>query len=150
MKALIVYDTKYGMTEKVAQAIGSGMRTGGVGEVQLRKAENVTAEELRAADAWVFGSPVHIGGATRAAKHALKDASKLAAGKKVSAFDTRFANSKGAGAAGKLADGLKETGAQMVAEPQWFIVDKTEGPLADGEEAKATEFGKTIAQGLKA
>jgi flavodoxin len=149
MKALIVYDTKYGMTEKVAQAIGAGLRTGGVGDVQLRKAENVTVDELKAADVWAFGSPVHIGGATRAAKHALKDAATAAAGKKALAFDTRFAKTHGPGAAGKMVEALKAAGAQVVAEPQWFIVDKTEGPLASGEEAKATEFGKRIAQSLK-
>jgi flavodoxin len=149
MKALIVYDTKYGMTEKVAQAIASGIKTGGVADVQLIKAEDVAEGELKGADAWVFGSPVHIGGATGAAKRAVKEAAKIASGKKVTAFDTRFANASGAGAAGKMAESLKEAGAKLVAEPKWFIVAKTKGPLADGEEAKAVEFGRSIAAGLK-
>lgn len=106
------------MTEKVAQAIASGIRAGGVVDVQLILAEEVAEGDLKGADAWVFGSPVHIGGAT------------------------------GAGAAGKMAESLKEAGAKVVAEPKGFIVVKTNGPLADGEEAKAVEFGKSIAVGL--
>lgn len=137
------------MTEKVAQAIASGIEAGGVTDVQLVKAEDVVEGDIKGADAWVFGSPVHIGGATGVAKRAVKEAAKIASGKKVTAFDTRFAKVDGAGAAGKMAESLKEAGAKIVAEPKWFVVTKTKGPLADGEEAKAVEFGKSIAAGLK-
>ncbi len=89
-----------------------------------------------------------MGSATGVAKRVVKDAAKIASGKKVTAFDIRFANASGAGAAGKMAESLNEAEAKVMAEPPWFTVAKTKGPLADGEEAKAVEFGKSIAAGL--
>jgi hypothetical protein len=75
----------------------------------------------------------------------LKSAIKAgASGKKGTAFDTRFANIN-KGATDKLSKLMKEAGMQMVVEPQWFVVTGMKGPLADGEEAKAKEFGAKIA-----
>jgi len=151
MKALIVYDTKHGMTEQVAKAIMNGMKEGDIAEIVLKKAADVVEEDFKAADAWILGSPVHIGGATGEAKKALKLAIGTAtAGKKGTAFDTRFANTKGKAAAEKLAEKMEEAGVKKVIEPQGFVVLKTKGPLAEGEEGKATAFGKQIAAALKA
>ena len=149
MKALIVFDTDYGMTEKIAVKILSGMKDGGVSDVVMKKADVSTEEDFKAADAWVFGSPVHIGGATGTTKKALKMALKTGTnGKRGTAFDTRFANTKGKAAAEKMAEAMKEEGVAIVVEPMWFVVMKTKGPLAEGEEDKAAVFGKTIAQAL--
>lgn len=145
MKALVVYDTEYGMTEKVAMGILAGLKESGI-EASAKKADAVTEADLKAVDLWVFGSPVHIGGATGTAKKAVKMAIAAGAtGKLVATFDTRFANGKGRGAAEKMGESLAEAGAKIIGEPQWFVVEKTKGPLAEGEEAKASEFGKKIA-----
>ncbi|MDD1743052.1 MAG: hypothetical protein LUO85_00330 [Methanomassiliicoccales archaeon] len=150
MKALIVYDTKYGMTEKIAAAIMKGLKEGGVPEVVTKKVGDATEADYRAAEAWIFGSPVHIGGATGDAKKALKVAVATgASGKKGTAFDTRFANSTGKGAAEKMMEKMEEAGVKKAAEPEWFVVLNTKGPLAEGEEAKAAAFGKKIAEALK-
>lgn len=127
--------------------IAAGLKGAGW-EAATKKAEDATEADLKAAELWVFGSPVHIGGATGTAKKAVKLAVAAgASGKKVATFDTRFANADGRGAAEKMGETLTGAGAKQVAPPQWFVVLKTKGPLADGEEAKAVELGKKIAAG---
>jgi flavorubredoxin len=144
MNALVVYDTKTGMTEKIAMAIATGIKDSGM-EVSTKRAEEVSEEDFRNAEVWVIGAPTHVGGPTGPAKRALKSAIKAgASGKKGTAFDTRFANIN-KGATDKLSKLMKEAGMQMVVEPQWFVVTGMKGPLADGEEAKAKEFGAKIA-----
>lgn len=137
------------MTEKVGRAIEAGLEASGI-ETRIKKAAAVSEAELKEAEVWVFGSPVHFWGATGASKKALRAA--LAAGakdKRFSVFDTRYARFKGPGASGKIADALREGGATMLGEPGNFIVDSGKGPLAGGEEKRATEFGRKIAVALK-
>jgi flavodoxin len=137
MKALIVYDTKFGMTEQVANAIMKGMKEGGI------------SEDFSRSDTWIFGSPVHFSGATGDTKKALKVAIETgASGKKGTTFDTRYAGFASKGAAMKMMGDMEEAGIKKVAEPQWFVVLKSKGPLAEGEEAKAIAFGKNIAKAL--
>ncbi|MDQ6971983.1 MAG: NAD(P)H-dependent oxidoreductase [Mariprofundaceae bacterium] len=62
MKALIVYHSDYGSTEKMAQAIAAGMRSASSGiEVELGKAAETAPHDLLDADILVFGTPVHMG-----------------------------------------------------------------------------------------
>jgi flavodoxin len=150
MKALIVYDTNYGMTEQVANAIMKGMKESGVSDIVLKKVGDANEVDFKGSDAWIFGSPVHIGGATGGAKKALKTAIDAGAkGKKVTTFDTRFAGYAGKGAAEKMMEKMEEAGVMKIAEPQPFVVLKTKGPLAEGEETKAVAFGKKIAEALR-
>lgn len=150
MKALIVYDTKFGMTEQVANAIMKGMREGGISEVVTKKVGNVDQVDFKGSDAWIFGSPVHFAGATGDTKKALKAAIETGtSGKKGTAFDTRYAGFTSKGAAKKMMEDMEEAGIKKAAEPQWFVVVKSKGPLADGEEARAIAFGKQIAEALR-
>ncbi len=55
MKTLIVYDSVYGNTEIVAQAIGHAIP----GEVQVRRVGQVNAGDLETADLLIIGSPTH-------------------------------------------------------------------------------------------
>ena len=148
MKALIVYDTKTGMTEKIALAISAGMKEVGT-SVVVKKADEVTEEDFRGADAWIVGSPTHAWSASGPGKKALKlGIAAGASGKKGTSFDTRFDNS-GKGGAGKLQEMMENAGVQIVVPPEWFIVTGMKGPLADGQEAKATTFGRKIAGALR-
>ncbi|MCU0861478.1 MAG: flavodoxin domain-containing protein [Methanomassiliicoccales archaeon] len=148
MKALIVYDSKTGMTERIALAISSGMKEVGA-QVEVRKAVAVTAEDFKAADAWIVGAPTHIGSATSDAKHALKQGIATgAAGKKGTSFDTRF-EKVGKGAADKLRKMMEEAGVRIIVPPEWFGVKGTKGPLSEGAEDKAIVFGRKIAGALR-
>ena len=59
-KALIVYDSATGNTEKMALAIGEGFRESGVPAV-IKKVKDTTLDDLVTADAIVLGSPTYFG-----------------------------------------------------------------------------------------
>ena len=64
MKALIVYDSVYGNTEKVARAIGEAMTPSG--EVKVLRAGDTNSSELASVGLLIVGSPVHGGRPTPA------------------------------------------------------------------------------------
>ncbi len=58
-KILIMYDSRTGNTEKLAEAVAEGVkRVSGVA-VELKKAESVTSEDVIDADGYAVGSPSH-------------------------------------------------------------------------------------------
>ena len=57
-KALVVYDSRTGKTEKMAQAIGEGIKEAGV-DVVVQKVKATTLADLLAAEIIVLGSPTY-------------------------------------------------------------------------------------------
>ena len=150
MKALIVYESKYGNTEKIAFAISSGMKEVGMTDVVVKKAEDVASEDFKSADIWVVGGPTHMFSATGGPKSAIKTGIKSGLeGKKATFFDTRYDMKVGSGAAEKLKSIAEKEGLKLAIEPEVFIVTGNKGPLAEGEEAKAAQFGRKIAGALR-
>jgi flavodoxin len=152
MKAIILYDSLYGNTEHIAQAIGEGL----TGDVTVVRVGDVQASELKPFDLLMVGSPVHGGRATPNIDTLLKQLPAHALeGKRVAAFDTRFeAEEQGMGlrllmsviryAAERIAKELVKKGGRLVAEPEGFIVDNKEGPLKQGELERARDWAKGI------
>lgn len=97
MKFLIVYDSNFGNTEKVAGAIGEAVTP--LGEVKVLRASEANPSELASIDFLIVGSPTHAGRATRATKEFLKKIPANALENVgVTSFDTRFsAEDKGIG-----------------------------------------------------
>jgi NAD(P)H dehydrogenase (quinone) len=62
-KVLIAYSSRTGNTEKLARAVARGVENAG-GEAVVKRAAEVTGEDLTAADGIVFGSPVYFGTCT--------------------------------------------------------------------------------------
>ena len=60
-KIIIIYDSRSGMTEKVAKVVAQGARRIPGTVVELKKADSVTPKNLVAADGYAFGSPSHFG-----------------------------------------------------------------------------------------
>jgi flavodoxin len=152
MKAYVIYDSTYGNTEKIAQAIGNGL----TGEVKVQHFREVNPTELKKCDLLIFGSPVHGGRATPELDAFIKQipANSLA-GISVAAFDTRFeAEEQGVGlrilmsvihyAAPRIAKALEKKGGILVAEPEGFIVENKEGPLKEGELERATKWATQL------
>lgn len=155
MKALVIYDSVFGNTEKVARAIADGLAAGAM--VDLLRPEQANPEQLNEWDLLVVGSPTRGFRPTedlaallnRIPAKALKD-------KNVAAFDTRlkadeldsaglrFIVRTGGYAAKRIADRPKKAGGHLVAAPEGFYVEDTEGPLKLGELERtaqwATEF----------
>lgn len=158
MKAMVVYDSVYGNTEKVARAIGSGLEAGA--EVQVKAAGDVDMEQLAGMDLLVVGSPTQAFNMIAGPKEFLKSlTAQSLEGVKVAAFDTRISvaevNSKFLDilvklfgyAAEKIDKGLKAKGGVQVIAPEGFIVTEKEGPLKEGELERAAAWaGKILRQ----
>jgi len=148
MKALIIYDSQYGNTEKIAKAIGAGFE----GDIRVKKVGTVNADDIAWAKTVIIGSPTQGGRQTAAIKDFVE---KLPAdtftGKRLAAFDTRAKSFivKLFGYAGqRIEDSLKGKGGNITAQPQGFFVASTKGPLVEGEEARATTWAKALAAGV--
>jgi flavodoxin len=144
MKALVVYDSGYGNTEKIAQAIGNTIG----GDVKTIRIGAVNPEDLNAIDLLVIGSPTLGGRATPAMQEFLKKLpDSIIKEKNVAVFDTRM-TSKMVGifgyAAGKLADSLKKRGASLISSPEGFFVTTGKGPLKEGELERAVSWAQQL------
>lgn len=160
MNALILYDSQFGNTEKIAQAIGLGL---GADTKVLSVKETTTNilnnfNNLDVLNILIVGSPTQGGKATLSVKNLINniptDGLKNI---KVAAFDTRFlekdknfalrALMKTVGyAAEKIAKLLESKGGHLALPPEAFFVEDKEGPLKDGELARAAEWAKKILQ----
>jgi len=58
---LVIYESDYGSTEKMAQAAVAGINSVDGATAVLKKAEDVTAEDFIASDGVLVGTPVHMG-----------------------------------------------------------------------------------------
>ena len=150
MKALVVYDSAYGNTAKVAAAIAAGMNT------QARLVDDVESSDISATNLLVLGSPTQGGRPLPSVKDFIDalTATELK-GMKFAAFDTRFDINdqklplrilmKTIGyAAEKIADGLQSNGETRAMKPEGFLVSDKEGPLKPGELERASTWGKRL------
>ncbi|HOT90130.1 MAG TPA: flavodoxin family protein [Anaerolineae bacterium] len=151
MKALIVYDSVFGNTEKVAQAMGEALGC------EARRVTGVTPEQVAGLDALIVGSPTRAFSPTPAIKKWLQSLpTQSLDGVKVAAFDTRMdvkaVNSRvlttfvkvfGYAAEPMAARLVKKGGRQAIA-PEGFIVTGEQGPLKDGELERAAAWVRQI------
>jgi flavodoxin I len=144
METLIVFDSTYGNTEKIAKAIYDAF----TGEVKVIRAGIADPAELETIDLLIVGSPTYGGRPTPAVQEYLAGIPELAIeGKRVAAFDTRFSTRmvKVFGfAADKISDNLMSKGGTLASPPKGFFVEGKKGPLKEGEIERATEWAKEI------
>jgi len=151
MKALIVYDSVYGNTEKIARAIAEAITPSG--EVKVLRAGEANPSELASIDLLIVGSPTHGGRPTLAIQDLLNKVPKLSLqGINVAAFDTRIPTKlvRVFGyAAGRIAGNLKRKGGTLIASPVGFFVTGSKGPLKEGELERAAGWAKGILESKK-
>jgi flavodoxin len=148
MGTLIVYDSVYGNTERIAKAIGNAIP----GEVKVLRAGQVDASELKNLDLLIVGAPTQGGRPTQAIQAFLGQGPMLSlGGTRVAAFDTRL-TAKWVRifgyAAPKIADRLKQQGGTVIGSAGGFFVRGKEGPLIEGEAERAANWAKEIAESL--
>lgn len=151
MKALVIYDSVYGNTEKIARAIGEAIAPSG--EVKVLRAGEANPSELASVDLLVVGSPTHAGRPAAGVQHFLgKVPAASLKGINVAAFDTRISK-KIVGifgyAAGRIAGNLKKKGGTLIAPPEGFFVTGGEGPLTEGELERAAAWAKRLLESKK-
>jgi flavodoxin I len=149
MKVIIIYDSVYGNTEKIAKAIGNAI----TGDIKVLRVCEVNPAELNSLDLLVVGSPTQGGRATLAMQDFLNKLPEPAIkGISVAAFDTRIhmivAKIFGY-AAGRIAESLKRKGGNVIASPEGFLVAGKEGPLKEGELERAANWAKDLVKGKK-
>ena len=146
MKTLVVYDSAYGNTEKVAKAIGDAI----AGDVKVVRASDADIADVNAVDLLIIGSPTYGGKGTQPVLDFLAKVPEGGIkGKKVAAFDTRLTGRfvKVFGfAAEKIAESLKAKGGDLVSTSEGFFVKGKKGPLNDGELERAASWAKDIAK----
>jgi len=152
MKTLIIYDSLYGNTEMIANAISEGL----MGSVAILPIAKVTTADLEKLNLLIVGSPVHGGRPTPAVDMFLKNVpNQCFKNVQVAAFDTRFAPQEhGIGlrvlmsiiqyAAQHIAKELIKKGGTLIAKPEGFIVHDKEGPLKKGERERAKKWAHTM------
>jgi Flavodoxins len=169
MHGIVVYESMYGNTRHVAEAVARGI--GSVGTART-VAVSVTQEiDPSDYDLVVVGGPTHVHGMSReSTRHAAEEAATASAGNLViepdstsagvrewltslsgmagraAAFDTRLdAAPLFTGRASKgMAKLLRAAGFELIAEPESFLVDRATH-LLPAEEARAQAWGAHLA-----
>jgi menaquinone-dependent protoporphyrinogen IX oxidase len=176
MKAVVVYESMYGNTHLIADAIADGLRPSA--DVVVASVADITSAEIADADLLVVGGPTHVHGMTRPStrKGAIEAAAKPESDvvldadpdaygeglrewfdslgelpRPAAAFDTRVHLSPAiTGRASKgIAQRLRRHGATLVVAPESFFVTK-ENHLEPDEESHAREWGVQLAGRLDA
>jgi flavodoxin len=153
MKILVVYDSMFGNTQKVAEAIGSELKK--KSETTIMPVGIVNEDQLNSVDLLVLGSPTHGGQATEKIREFIRNISgKKHKNLKAAVFDTRFEKEshglflkivmKVFGfAANKMATTLEKNGIRVV-DIEGYIVEGKEGDLKKGELERARKWVNSI------
>ena len=151
MKTLVVYDTQFGNTEKIARIIAEGMTR--CGPVQVLPVAEAADVELGDVDLLIVGGPTQ----GHRARKPLRDwvdhlrseeLQRLA----IAAFDTRISWPMflSGSAAHTIANLLQRHNARLALPPESFIVEESEGPISQEELDRAASWAETLAAKVEA
>lgn len=151
MNTLIIYDSTFGNTAQVAQAMAD--KLGEHGTVRIALADEAGLSEMEEIDLLIVGGPTQRHGVSPAIRNLLERLPRRTLrGAGAAAFDTRYhmAAWKSGSAAHRIAGRLKRTGASLLVEPESFFVAEREGPLEEGELERAARWAEGIFEQLEA
>jgi len=129
MRALVIYESMYGNTQRVAESIAAG----------LRPQMDALAIEVGNSDTPVISTEIGIREWIAAQKeHAVRVPTAT--------FGTRFKMSRRlTGSAAKNAEKkLRKHGFEMIIPAESFFVEGETGPLYSGEQERAHQWGETL------
>lgn len=152
MHTVVIYDSKFGNTERIAQAIARGAAA--LGDVRVLATTEAAAGDLAAAgrpDLLLIGGPTHNRGASAGLRALVNALPATLRAVPAACFDTRY---RGPGwlmgsAAGEAAKVIRKTGAELAAPPESFFIVRS-GPLPlqslePGELERAEQWGHAVA-----
>ncbi|TDU83374.1 hypothetical protein EV138_5838 [Kribbella voronezhensis] len=168
VRALVVYESMFGNTERVAAAVRDGLER--VVDTELIRVDRCPADLPADVRLLVVGGPTHALSMSRASTRA--DATSqgdvvmpaatgirewieaLEAGKErtvVATFDTRITKVRRlpGSAAKAAAKALRKQGFKAITDPSSFYVDESVGPVSDAELARAREWGELVGHELQ-
>jgi hypothetical protein len=176
MDVVIVYESMFGNTHVVAEAVAAGIfDTDPAAQVTALPVREAHAGDVAGAGLLVVGGPTHMRGMSsglsrrkglEAQEQAARDKGAgfthepdaegpgvrdwlgslppASPGQLAAAFDTRAGFRFAGGAAKGIARRLRHRGYQLAAPAEGFIITGTEGPLREGELARAREWGAAL------
>ena len=164
--ALVVYESMFGNTERVARAIGTGLAEHGL--VDVRNVADIEPSDVTKVQLLVLGGPTHAFSLSRPTTR--RDAVKQGATcrsvdiglrewisgltpaflpDRIATFDTRVARARHlpGSAARKAASLLRSRGWPVAGRKSFFVLD-TDGPVLTDELDRAVAWGRHLAAGL--
>ncbi|MFW5945656.1 MAG: flavodoxin family protein [Candidatus Natronoplasma sp.] len=144
MKINIVYDSKDGNGEKIAEDLMDIIKERG-NEGHVYNARKTKPDKIGDADIYIFGSPTHLRGPSRRIRRLIKKAPFARKGKKYALFTT---SSDGRGkAAIKMEKMLNKRGLRKGAGNLQFKTEGKKGPLERDYRDKIELFLEEVAAG---
>ncbi|NMC99385.1 MAG: flavodoxin family protein [Bacteroidales bacterium] len=151
MNSLIVYDSQYGNTEKIAKTLAKILHGCAICVTKFK------SSDLKNVDLLILGSPTQGGRATVAMQNFLTNISSNIRGLKIAVFDTRIPTEKLnpllkmllkiiGYASPKIASVVINAGGKLIVKPEGFFVEGKEGPLAANEIERIKVWGKSVAE----
>lgn len=142
MSILVVYDSGFGNTKKVAEAVAEKIKG------KAKQVDDVVESDLSDIDVLIVGSPINAWRPTKKVSSFLSDLKKMSLKDvKGAAFDTRIKTRFSGDAATRIARKMTEAGINIIGQPAGFYVKNNEGPLVEGEIDRAIDWAKkTIEQ----
>ena len=142
MNTLVIYDSQYGNTERIAQTIADTLRA--FGRVQAVRVDPAHPVSFQGMDLLILGCPTQGFRPTPAMQSFLGNVSyQSLRGLAVACFDTRIHGPFGSAARGMVRK-LQKMGVSPLLPPQSFFVKGTQGPLESGEGERATTWAQML------
>ena len=156
MKGMVIYDTSYGNTKAIGEALAEGLHGSGM-DVDLFYVKDVKKLSPKDYDFLVLGSPTKFGTMSFTFKRFLGKIKNEWANKPFAVFDTENpeniersqAENKEWSAAEKIAEKLKEKNMKQLLPVLKAVVFGKEGPLKEGEIDRAKDYARELAIKLK-
>ena len=148
---IVIYESKYGNTKRVAETIIEGINEIEKIEALLKEPKHVDPKELLDYDLILIGSPTHWGGPTRGIKKFIDKLGKIELeGKRGVVFDTYLGEDFNK-AVRKMEKRITEKvpGLKLILPGLSIMVGGMRGPIVEGELPKCKEFGNEIAKQMK-
>jgi flavodoxin I len=147
MNALVVYHSKFGNTQQVAEAIAEVFQRAGT--ARTLRADQLAPAELQDVDLVVMGTPTHKMNLPEAVRPVFEELPRRSLrGVPIAAFDTSYKMSAFLArftAAKRIDRKLRKLGGKRLVPPETFYVkEHHEGPLYDGEVKRAKTWAERI------
>jgi flavorubredoxin len=145
-KAIILYDSLYGNTKKVAMSLTRGLESGGV-YVDVIPIQEFKISEINNYKLIAIGGPTHFHGASKQMKSFLSKIKHLRLKNKLGfAFETK-ADFKFSGSAAKhIVRSLKKMKIRLIQPIITGIILNKEGPLEDSTSSSMEQIGLIISE----
>jgi flavodoxin len=154
MNAVVVYFSKFGNTQMVAEAVAQEIAAELKPEstVQVISLDTLSAEDFKDKDLVVMGSPTHNMNLPKNVRPVFERLPKrVLKGIPVAAFDTSYKMSWWLNhftAAKRLSQKLRKLGGSRIVPPETFHVTGREGPLFDGEIERSRAWAASILEAM--